>query len=84
MTYLTSASRYHGAEDAAEDRTWRPINTGGSPRRYSKILQPVSLQVDVEAAERSRIQAAGASLATVSDARSGWTIGIGGEYAFLD
>jgi hypothetical protein len=41
------------------------------------------LQADVEAAEQSRIQAAGASFATASDARNGWTIGIGGEYAFL-
>jgi outer membrane immunogenic protein len=30
------------------------------------------------------IQTAGTTLTTVSDTRRGWTIGIGGEYAFLD
>jgi outer membrane immunogenic protein len=30
------------------------------------------------------IQTAGTTLTTVSDTREGWTIGVGGEYAFLD
>jgi outer membrane immunogenic protein len=30
------------------------------------------------------LQSAGASFATVSETRNGWTIGVGGEYAFLD